>query len=86
MYVYICILLYYKLLFGYLMYIQRYISSNIAQNGKLPICCADPPNLKLGEGLQDLSQSHWNFHTLLIMYRDSFPSKKFFHCTLLCSL
>ena len=56
------------------MYIQKYISSNIAQNAKLPICRADPPNLKLGEDPQDLSQSRWNFHTLLIMCRDNFPS------------
>ena len=56
------------------MYIQKYISSNISQNAKLSICRAYPPNLKLCEDPQDLSQSHWNFHTLLIMYRDNFPS------------
>jgi len=31
------ILLYSKLLFGYLVYIQKYISPNIARNAKLPI-------------------------------------------------
>ena len=44
------------------------------KNAKLSICRAYPPNLKLCEDPQDLVQSHWNFHTLLIIYRDNFPS------------
>src|SRR6218665_3556336 len=44
------------------------------KNAKLSICRAYPPNLKLCEDPQDLLQSHCNFHTLLIIYRDNFPS------------
>ena len=56
------------------MYIQKYISSIIAQIAKVVNLPCLPPNLKLCEDPQDLSQSHLNFHTLLIMYRDNFPS------------
>ena len=44
------ILPYSKLLFGCLMYIQQYISSNIAQNGNMRIWRADPPQLKVRWG------------------------------------